>query len=405
MLNFLYSEYPFGAAEPFAEYELRAFEEAGEKNIQIYSLCEKKNTDIRFVPEGCEVRRVFRKKTMAIHLHALLGLLSKDVLGEILLVLRNRPKEGMLRAVHRIYRYVYMAAAFRQEVSGQTGPTDTFVSYWLNECAYAALAVKKKIPSVTVVSRGHGFDLFEERCYMPFRKKILSQLDQIFVIHQVGYEYLERRYPWLDMRKVQVSRLGVTIPQSASAAPEGEPFHVVTCSSIIPLKRLDLMIEALANVDAKEILWTHIGSGPLEQEIKEKAMAVLSGKDVKVDFKGHMSLADVHRFYETTPVHLFVNCSDTEGIPVSIMEAMSYGIPCVARDVGGNREIVDGTCGELLPTQEDPAALSGAIRRVMDMPQEAYQRLREKARERIQERFNYTENFKEYARQISELSR
>ena len=48
----------------------------------------------------------------------------------------------------------------------------------------------------------------------------------------------------------------------------------------------------------------------------------------------------------------FINLSDSEGIPVSIMEAMSVGIPIIARDVGGNREIVTNNNGCLLEGDE-----------------------------------------------------
>lgn len=46
------------------------------------------------------------------------------------------------------------------------------------------------------------------------------------------------------------------------------------------------------------------------------------------------------RIYEKESFDLFVNVSSSEGIPVSIMEAMSFGIPCIATDVGGSGEIV-----------------------------------------------------------------
>ena len=46
---------------------------------------------------------------------------------------------------------------------------------------------------------------------------------------------------------------------------------------------------------------------------------------------------------------LFVNMSLSEGIPVSIMEAISFGIPIIATNVGGNAEIVNDETGVLIP--------------------------------------------------------
>jgi glycosyltransferase involved in cell wall biosynthesis len=53
-------------------------------------------------------------------------------------------------------------------------------------------------------------------------------------------------------------------------------------------------------------------------------------------------------FYRKNHVDLFINVSETEGIPVSIMEAMSFGIPCIATNVGGVNEIVNNTNGFLV---------------------------------------------------------
>ena len=51
---------------------------------------------------------------------------------------------------------------------------------------------------------------------------------------------------------------------------------------------------------------------------------------------------------------MFINVSSTEGIPVSIMEAMSFGIPVIATAVGGTPEIVNNENGYLL--SKDPSA-------------------------------------------------
>lgn len=44
----------------------------------------------------------------------------------------------------------------------------------------------------------------------------------------------------------------------------------------------------------------------------------------------------VYDFYRNNDVDVFVNLSESEGIPVSIIETISFGVPVVATDVGGN---------------------------------------------------------------------
>ena len=57
---------------------------------------------------------------------------------------------------------------------------------------------------------------------------------------------------------------------------------------------------------------------------------------------------EVMEYYKNNLVDLFVNMSESEGLPVSMMEAMSFGVPVIAPDVGGIKEIVDENSGWLL---------------------------------------------------------
>ena len=72
-------------------------------------------------------------------------------------------------------------------------------------------------------------------------------------------------------------------------------------------------------------------------------------ENIKIDFRGNVKNSDLLEVYKNNQFDLFLNVSLSEGIPVSIMEALSFGIPCIATDVGGTKEIViDGYNGWLL---------------------------------------------------------
>jgi glycosyltransferase involved in cell wall biosynthesis len=118
-----------------------------------------------------------------------------------------------------------------------------------------------------------------------------------------------------------------------------------------PVKRLHLIVEALAalkklNPDIP-LVWTHLGGGPGLEELKEKAKTF--GPSITCYFTGDVTPEQIVAFYRDHPVDVFVNVSSSEGLPVSIMEAMSTGIPVLATDVGGVRELVDDSCGKLVP--------------------------------------------------------
>ena len=65
-------------------------------------------------------------------------------------------------------------------------------------------------------------------------------------------------------------------------------------------------------------------------------------------------------FYKKRPVDCFITTSSTEGVPVSIMEAMSYGIPIIGTDVGGVKETIDEN-GILISANPSVKEISEAI--------------------------------------------
>ncbi len=83
---------------------------------------------------------------------------------------------------------------------------------------------------------------------------------------------------------------------------------------------------------------------------------------------------------------MFVLPSVTEGISLTLLEAMATGLPVVACDVGGNPEVVaDGQTGILVPPR-DPAAIAEAIQRLNDDPQ-LVRRLGNQGRARVEAKF------------------
>jgi glycosyltransferase involved in cell wall biosynthesis len=63
---------------------------------------------------------------------------------------------------------------------------------------------------------------------------------------------------------------------------------------------------------------------------------------------GKMMHGEVMEFFKEIPFHLFISLSESEGLPVSMMEAISFGIPILSTDVGGVKEIVTKETGVLV---------------------------------------------------------
>jgi glycosyltransferase involved in cell wall biosynthesis len=81
---------------------------------------------------------------------------------------------------------------------------------------------------------------------------------------------------------------------------------------------------------------------------------------------GQCKNEEILRFYENNHVDLFISLSESEGLPVSMMEAQSYGIPILASNVGGISEIVQNEkTGILLPVNIKPENISIEIQKAL----------------------------------------
>ena len=106
-------------------------------------------------------------------------------------------------------------------------------------------------------------------------------------------------------------------------------------------------------------------------------------------------------YYKNNNISLFINLSDSEGLPVSIMEAMSFGIPCVATDVGGTSEIViDGYNGYLVSPKDDNESIMKKIHNIIDLQPSHYQEIRSNAHRTWDLSFNADKNYKEFIEQL-----
>jgi glycosyltransferase involved in cell wall biosynthesis len=128
------------------------------------------------------------------------------------------------------------------------------------------------------------------------------------------------------------------------------PFTLVSCSSLIKLKRVHLIAGILQHIPF-EINWIHWGGGETEAEVKKLSETLPA--NVKAIFKGQAKNQDIIAFYKSVPVNLFITTSETEGLPVSIQEAISFGIPVIATNVGGIPEIVNEHTGMLVEKDFD----------------------------------------------------
>ena len=166
-----------------------------------------------------------------------------------------------------------------------------------------------------------------EVCYLPISINALIRLQQIEKVIS------------------KINRLGV-YDRGLNPISTSRVIRIVSVSNLIPLKRVHLILEALELIETKNIEWFHFGDGPLFHTIEKQSKSLRNNIGVKLmKWVPNSVILD---FYLNNHIDLFINVSETEGVPVSIMEAFSFGIPCFATNVGGTAEIVNKTNGCLV---------------------------------------------------------
>ncbi len=281
-----------------------------------------------------------------------------------------------------------------------------FYSYWLDEKALALSFLKNKKSNIKVVSRGHGWDIYEERHpnnYLTYRNLLAENLDSVYTISENGNSYLEIRYPRLK-EKLQTSRLGTLPIVSFKEKSNIGLFHILSISSIIPLKRVDKILEVVSSLTNLKIKWTHIGSGSDFERIKELVIQKSKqNQNFSFELKGEIANSKVRELLATNYFDLFINLSETEGIPVSIMEAQSAGIPVLVTNVGGTSEIVNNENGFLVEKEFNLEEVVSIIQNYVSSTVEEKQLKRKASRENWKQNFNAETNYKEFLHLISTL--
>lgn len=125
-----------------------------------------------------------------------------------------------------------------------------------------------------------------------------------------------------------------------------------------------------------------IGEGPLRNQLE--AQAAKASPD-SIHFLGRRD--DVPELLRAMDVFVFPSIA--EGFGLALAEAMAAGVPCIATEVGGMPEIINGEDVGLLVPPGDPEALAKAMIGIANMPEQELKCLIEKAKERIRTNFNH----------------
>ena len=157
---------------------------------------------------------------------------------------------------------------------------------------------------------------------------------------------------------------------------------VTYTGEMIPRKRHVDALDAFAQfvADDRNALLILLGDGVLMPKVRAQAEAL--GITDRIRFLGFRR--DVRNILAVTDIFLFPSLQ--EGLPCSVQEALCMEVPTIAAAVRGSRDLVDDSCGRIVPPR-DPAALTQALRELADLPSETRHALGRNGREKMATRF------------------
>ncbi|NLV57985.1 MAG: glycosyltransferase family 4 protein [Clostridiales bacterium] len=221
-----------------------------------------------------------------------------------------------------------------------------------------------------VVYTAHGFHFFTGAkpinwlLYYPAERWLARYTDLLITINREDYDRA-CRFP---ARKVALVRgVGVdfarfeastdrTVIRTSLGIPEAAPV-VITVGEHIPRKNHETVLRAMALVEGAWLLLCGVGelTGKLEQLAQELG---ITHRTLFLGFR-----RDVPALLAASDVFFFP--SFQEGLPVSLMEAMAAGLPCVASAVRGSRDLIEESQGGMLRPPLDAAGFALDIRKML----------------------------------------
>lgn len=407
-------KFPYGKNEAYLETEVAFYSEFDE--VHIFSLSVEKDDPLRKIDVANNVffHTIHYQNILKYALAFITSLFSPSLYKEISKLIRT--KRLSLNSLKQLFIYLAKSRVEGQEIKSiieknqLVSEEDNVVlySYRFDYASYMIANLKINSQNTYRISRAHGIDLYEYRQpsnYLPFREDILKSLEQLVLISQENMTYMLENYPQYE-EKYEVRYLG-TKDMPFHDIVVTKPVQVLSISHVVPVKRLGLILESVIKASENiPIQWTHYGAGKGFSELERLVADQKDNQNLTVTLKGHVDNQKMLDILAQEHFHLFINLSTSEGLPVSIMEAMSTGTPVIATDVGGTREIViDEYTGVLVDVDTPAMEIARQIERIAELNPTEYTQLRKNARKHWEDNFFANKNYQKFVHDLIHLEK
>jgi colanic acid/amylovoran biosynthesis glycosyltransferase len=311
--------------------------------------------------------------------------IARDALAEIArapreaasllrLLLRAPAAAVLVRNLAALPKAIWLARVAR------SWGADHIHAHWAGPPSTAAM-IASRLSGIPWSFTAHATEIYANNL---LREKCESARFVRFVAEAM-MERARRVAPGVDDSRWVLVRLGVELPPREQAVAGNEPTVLLLAASFTGGKGHGVLLEAVRRlVDQGHRLEVRLaGAGPKEEEVRRQARSL--ALDGLVRFEGYLPNDRLLEWLARGEIDVVVLPSDSEGLSVSLIEALAHGVPAVASDVGGVAELLGDGCGWLVPPR-DPAALASALSQLLDSPDLRAERARA-GRERIRRDF------------------
>ena len=200
-------------------------------------------------------------------------------------------------------------------------------------------------------------------------------------------------------KNIFVINNGVNIEQHNKVVLENNIIQLLVVSRLVSQKNIDLIIKAVKVMENENIILNIVGDG---SEINNLKLLVKKYElDKKINFIGKIENTKLNEYLKNADI--FIQASNYEGLPHSILEAMNFEIPILSTDVGGCSILLNkGERGYIIPIPVSEVEISEGIRTIINNKNEAKSKAR-LAKNYLNQEHNFNTNAEIYHEKIKEV--
>lgn len=251
--------------------------------------------------------------------------------------------------------YAWQLELLYKRAVQQYGKPDAIYSHYLSN-TIKAIPLKKKY-HIPIVAMEHWSQMAYPKIpnnTISTAKYVYSSIDQLITVSSALKNNIFQQIGCDSI--VIPNMVGKEFHYLPSNLKKKESIQLITTGRLIPEKHFDMLIQAIANISTPKLQLYIIGNGSEKQKL-QKLVEKLQVKD-QIQLLGHKSKQEIVTLLQQSDIFVLPSQSETFG--VAYIEALACGLPIIATDCGGPRDIVTQKNGLLIPVN-DQQALEQAI--------------------------------------------